>query len=278
MRVGCCLLLATISSALFLTGCGTYVPGYQEFPGTANDGELLVRAIAESVRCQVQGAVQYLLAQDRKAAVKNRGLRSTTWFDSWGIQYSLTLTVEESSSVNPGLTWAVPSPASSVFTLGAGAKLSSTATRQSKMNFFYTVKELQEAPPCAPVSDVKYKAQSFLIRDDLGLKDWLVNYSLIVASGAGNVPTNDKTPLKDEAFTDDVKFEVVSSGDLSPAWKLSRLDVNKEGSLLSASRDRTHELLITYGPIDPTTKRLAGPASDAFLTSQIGAAIDRSGL
>lgn len=259
-----------LSGCLLASGCGTYVPGIQEFSGNAIDGQLLVQAIAESVRCDIQNSVRYVIDED-----KQLGVRNADWFDKWGVQYTLTLSVEEKSAANPSILWKPPGPLVSVFTLGAGASLSASATRTLKMNFFYLVEEFYKAPPCRNETKAKYRSQSLLIQDDLKLKDWLVAYVLVVGTGAGNAPVGPDTPVKKEALTDRIKFQVVTGGSVAPAWQLTRLDVNRSGSLLSASRDRTHELLITYGPVDPDTRRLKGPASEAFVTAQIGAAVSR---
>jgi hypothetical protein len=65
----------------------------------------------------------------------------------------------------------------------------------------------------------------------------------------------------------DVKFEVLSSGNITPAWKLTNATVDQTGSLFSTSRDRTHDLLITMGPGDSTG--LTGAAADADISQQI---------
>jgi hypothetical protein len=65
---------------------------------------------------------------------------------------------------------------------------------------------------------------------------------------------------------------VVTSGNISPMWKLVRATINQGGPLFSASRDRKHDLIITFGPNNPDTKSLAATAAGTFLASQIGLA------
>lgn len=93
--------------------------------------------------------------------------------------------------------------------------------------------------------------------------------------GTGEITTasTPETPLEKNALSHDVKFEVVTSGNITPAWKLVQASVNQGGTFFSARRDRTHELLVTFGPSDPAAKSLLGPASQEFLAAQIGIAI-----
>jgi hypothetical protein len=62
----------------------------------------------------------------------------------------------------------------------------------------------------------------------------------------------------------EVSFEIINSGNLTPAWSFSRVSVNPAGTTLaSASTDRTHDLQITMGP--GNTTGLTGTASTAKL-------------
>jgi hypothetical protein len=53
--------------ALFLGGCGTFVPNLQEI-GDDADGMLLVQAIVESVHCEVRNAIATVYRRDDEAA------------------------------------------------------------------------------------------------------------------------------------------------------------------------------------------------------------------
>ena len=55
-------------------------------------------------------------------------------------------------------------------------------------------------------------------------------------------------PLGKNVITHEVKFRVVTTGDITPAWKLVQVNVNQTGNLFEVSRLRTHDLLITMGP------------------------------
>ena len=127
------------------------------------------------------------------------------------------------------------------------------------------------------------------MQSDLGLAEWLqdnvteadtgrIQYALDYSDG----------PLKTNVISHQIKFEVTTTGNVTPGWKLKIWQVNQSGTLLSASRDRLNNLTITLGPTvpKPTTKITAqgqpvttttyvpsDQAADLALASQIGLAV-----
>jgi hypothetical protein len=65
-------------------------------------------------------------------------------------------------------------------------------------------------------------------------------------------PANQNGPLKTNVLSQEVKFDVISTGTVSPGWKLTTATVNQSGNLLSATRDRTQDLSVIFGPMDPS--------------------------
>lgn len=119
-----------------------------------------------------------------------------------------------------------------------------------------------------------------LLQSDLKLNEWLIAALLGTDTNSTNYTT---FTTKDSVLTHEVKFEVVTGGELTPTWKLINATVNPSGTFLSGSRDRTHYLTITMGPTDivPTGpgkgKRVPSrAAADAALASQIGVAVGNS--
>ena len=55
-RLGAVILVATT-----LAGCGTYVPGIPEFPSQPNSTQLLVKAILDSIHCEIKGSVKFVI-------------------------------------------------------------------------------------------------------------------------------------------------------------------------------------------------------------------------
>jgi hypothetical protein len=230
-------VLLPLALGFLIAGCGTYVPEIQEIGGS-QEAQSFVQAIVTNVTCEVQDAFY----------AAHQAYPKGTFLDGWGVQLTLALTTDEKGAVSPSANWLPPSPATAIFNLSGGATVSSEATRIDKMNSYYLVKDLYNAP-CPPGS----RGGPFLLQSDLKLKEWLT--SALTAETTNTVQFDKDTadgPFKTNALYHEVKFEVISSGGVTPSWKLTTVSVNPTGSLLSASRDRTHDLIITVGPADKT--------------------------
>jgi hypothetical protein len=228
---------AAVAASVSLCGCGLTVPEIQELPWDVQGGQQFVQAIVTNITCETQDALYYLY-RDYK----------TTFMDDWGVQITLKLTIDEKGTANPTINWFPPSPVTSVFNLSAGGTLSSDATRIDILNSYYLVKDLNKAP-CPP--DIRGGA--FILQSDLKLKEWL--YDMVVAAGTNTVHFNKNKPggpFKENVLSHEVKFEILSSGGITPTWKLTRVQINPTGTLLTLSRDRTQDLTITIGPADST--------------------------
>ena len=258
-----------IVHCLLLAGCGTYVPDIQEFPGDSADGQRLVAAIVRNVKCEVRDALDDLYR-----------IQPHPFLDAWGVQVTLNLTMIEKSTLNPTGLWTPVSPLTSVFTLGAGATLSSEATRTEKLSAYYTVRELRRLGRC--VAEAR-GGGPFLMQGNLKLNEWLVNAVTVANTGGADFAAAG-TAFKDGVLSHEVKFDVVTSGDVTPGWTLVTGSINPTGTFLTASRDRSHDLVITFGPTDEPPK--SGPnkgkprpsriAADAALASDIGVSVGNS--
>ena len=264
---------------LMLGGCGTYVPNLQVYPGAVESD--LVRAIAASVRCEMSVAVTRLIGSDKARSEASEIPRTLSWLDDWGVQVSLRLEVEENTRVNPTFSW---SPTNE-FTLGGGVSASSTAGRTTKLNYLYSVGDLYDDEVSLDSdlnSESKYCEQRLtspgiietpLIRSDLKIYEALESYTFSTTTGTITDSAQRNTPGQQNNFTHEVKFQLVASGTMSPRWILSESRINPSGSVLSASRTRTHKLIATFGPID-STGSLAQSAASSFFAAQINAEIE----
>ncbi len=91
--------------------------------------------------------------------------------------------------------------------------------------------------------------------------------SQIVATQAGAAGGGGGSGTKPDTLTIEIKFIVVTSGNVTPTWKLVRVSANTGAiPLLATGRTRTHDLIITLGPPTQGT-------ANTHLASQIGAAI-----
>lgn len=269
----CALAIWPVALTIWLSGCGTYVPELQEFPAASS--QLLVKEIVRNVHCEVKRAITAVIEEDKRLAAIN-GRRLAPWLEKWGVQIQLTLQIDEKGTVAPSLTY-TPNPVSTLFSLGAGAAASTQATRIDILHSFYTVQDIYRLPKnCAPADPAQ---GSFLLESDLKLRQWLADTVLSSSTGDIIPPTNpDDSPMKEDGvISHEVKFEVDTSGAITPTWRLTQVTVNPDAPFLSASRNRSHDLLITLGPtsISPLTgKRIPSTAAaNSQLSSSIGLAV-----
>jgi hypothetical protein len=266
--------IAFASASLALSGCGLFVPEIQENPFAPGHAVLMIQAIVQSVHCEMGNALKDVRNYDLETAKKYHQKPITDFLLRWGTEMTLTLTIDEKSSLAPNLTWMPPSPASSVFTLGAGLGGAADATRTEKMSFYYLVSTLLKEPYCA-TGVQQGDENSLLVRSDLKLKEWLQDYLSAVGTKEGQPPVTASGALKDTVLSHDIKFDITTSGNVTPSWKLTRATVNPTGPFFSTSRDRTHDLTITLGPGDPTGfTGYAAPAASA--ATQIGNSVASS--
>jgi hypothetical protein len=267
-----------------LTGCGTFVPEIQEFWGDPNDVAFKVNAISSQVECELSEAVGYLEAFDAAHPPPKLG-----WLQGWVAQVTLTLTILESTALNPGVTLNTPlnngtitygknvitAPQSSSF--GLGGTLSSAGTRTDAITAVYRISDLAKAQgrSCIPPTP----NGTLFIESDLKLKQWLIQAIFPEFMGTVQYPSVSSANVKNGFISHEVSFKIVSSGNATPTWKLVRVSANS-GSLpfVNVDRERTQDLLITLGPPQSGTPQkgppaLAPAALNSALAAQIGAAV-----
>jgi hypothetical protein len=266
-RVGPCKILATLLAVISVSGCGTYVPDLQEFWGTPEDATIKVNKIAGQVVCELHRAVQRVFKDNETnyptfvAAPGHPPPKphNLDWFYKWSVQVNLKLNVAEDTDLTPGVSLntvlpsavtgfpgkpAVTNPQS--YLTGFGATLTTTGTRTDQLNMFFSVAELKNGQSAIAMSCIPPPTNADLfVQSDLKLYDWLSaallpNYADIIDYASNSSPQN--------TIIHDVKFEIVSDGSVNPSWKLVHISGNTSPNLLSLGRDRTQELIITFGP------------------------------
>jgi hypothetical protein len=274
------------------------VPDQQEFWGTPDDNSVKVNLIASQVVCELRRAVQKVFWKNQNVPVAYIGgpnagekPRDLKWFESWSVQVTLTLTIAENTAINPGVSLinvlpngltkfsngSVTTPQS--FTLGLGGTLSSAATRTDKLNMFYKVGELETALPSRDLTCIppEQATGDLFIQSDLKLYDWL---SAAILPYDARVITYQNNNTAQNAISHEVKFEIISNGNVSPQWKLVRVSANTGSTpLFGVGRDRTQDLLITFGPTQKGpngTNELATAAQNLHSASQIGVAVGQN--
>jgi hypothetical protein len=261
--------LPALLGAMMLAGCGFVVPEIRDFPNNTSEvkNNLLVQAIIHSIHCELEDAVTSVINADIDTANANRYFYAN-FLRKWGAQVALTLTMEEKTTVNPNAVYLPPSPPSSIFTLSGGLTGTADATRIDKVNFFYKVSDLYLGRNQKCYRENNPPSDSLLIKSDLKLGEWL---SAMVNGVATGLITS---VGKENVLQHQITFKVSTEGDITPAWKLVRATFNQSGSFLTASRDRTHDLTITLGPIDPSQINSLIPiAENAHFSSQLTSGI-----
>ena len=277
-------LLALCIMSGWVSGCGTYVPEIQEnIFASESERSAFIQAIVRNVRCEIQDAVVRLYADNADIDPQNRNLK---WFDSWAVQMSLQLTIDEKGIVNPTGNWLPASPVTSVFNLAGSATLSTEAQRIDKIGAFFLVSELKRLRACPPQDRNR---GPFILQSDLKLYQWLQATMISINNGDTPAPASSGGPLASNVLSHEVKFDIISTGTLNPGWVLTSGTINQAGTLLSATRDRTQDLIITFGPpaqgwaeyvIDPVSGKgrlrpaaLGPAASNSALASEIAASL-----
>lgn len=272
---GAKLVRSLIVVAPILVGCGTNVPELQE-TGDPGQGQLLVQAIVQNVTCEIQNAVYDVINNDKSDLAAGRiKKRHTAWLDNWGVQSTLTLTVDENTTLAPSTSWIPASMARAVFSLAGGVTVGADATRIEKMNGFYSVQKLAERR-CA---DSSRPGGRFIMQNNLKLEEWLYDNIQVSDSGELTFPDDPKGPLGQNVISHEVKFVVTTNASVTPGVKWKRVSLDPAGTLISGGRVRTDDLLITLGPTQTNPQGQTVPSDAAaalHLSSQIGAAIGTS--
>jgi hypothetical protein len=103
-----------------------------------------------------------------------------------------------------------------------------------------------------------------IVEEDQTLYDLSVNKILSFQAAAATV---NSTASNSSVISHEVKFEIISSGNITPTWKLVRVSANTNAAsgFFAASRDRTNDLLITLAPATPPQcENLSEKYSDKF--------------
>lgn len=235
------ITLSALVAACWLASCGLRVPEIRDFPhgGSYASNNALVQAIVRSIHCELKDAVTRVLNARAPGS-------DALFLRKWGAQVALTIQLEEKSTANPTAGWLPPSPPSSIFTLSGSFTGSADATRVDKVNFYYKVSELYQGPNGKCERDTTAPTDSLLIQSDLKLAEWLD--AMVNGVATGQITS----VAKQNVLSHQVTFEIDTSGSITPAWRLVRATFNQSGSLLSALRNRKHDLVVTFAPLDPS--------------------------
>jgi hypothetical protein len=252
------------------SGCGTYVPALQENGFDEGGGKELEAAIVQSVHCELFGAVAAIFIADAQQPQRTEPLAD--FLQGWSVQMTLTLTIDEKTTLNPNI---FASFLPGLFTLGAAGTASTLATRIDKLNYYYSIQDLLKHGKCSNefIKKIPAKGGSLLMRSDLKTREWLESQVLNQFAGEF-VPTKN-------GFQHEVTFVLDTSVSVTPGAKFPTITLMPSGTLFMGERMRTHDLILTFGPAsdDDKSKQQLAPAAQAmFLSSQISSGLRTGAL
>jgi hypothetical protein len=264
-----------------LAGCGTSVPNITEFWGDRDSSVLAVNAVANQLQCELKRSVQDVM-NDRVT-----GPQVTKLISKWIVQVNLNLTIDEQTQFNPGVSLKDPFapvkttfPSGNIitnptFSLGIGANTSADTARVQKLTFLYKISDLVQLPfglnPSISACVQNMPPGYLMTQSDLKIEE---------ALRAGILPyTIQGASIPPSAIVHQVTFKINTNGGITPVWTLVRVTANTTNPLLGVTRNRTQDVIFTFGPASQQEGQqpvLAQPAQNAAFAAEIGSAIATS--
>jgi hypothetical protein len=170
---------------------------------------------------------------------------------------------------------------SAVFTLAGGISGGAVSSNENKYNVFYPISALYKPKffplntDYRPCRDPRgNKEGSPLVDIDLQILPLLESRIQIVELGFALEPQkNEIVAGEKNVLTQTVSIHESVSGDITPTWKFTTGSVNPSGKLFSAGRDRTHQIVFTFGPLGSGGRGLTLLAEQFHLNQQLKAGL-----
>ncbi len=282
--------LVTLFILLACSGCGIRTPTIQEPGAGANDYTIAVNSVVGQISCEVGQALRVLYYSDF-----GKNQHKLTFLKTWGAQFTFLLTVDEKSALNPGLALVTPLQTATTtfaggatvasmqsFMFGFGGTASTEATRIDTQQRFYPLTDFLLKRPRYDNGRTDRSCLSkvgetglLFVQSDTGFRDDLRAFVAPLYSLTADQPAKGQ-PGTVVGMSHNLKFEIVTSGNVTPTWKLVRVSTTSN-PLFSVSRDRQQQVIITLGPIQSTPgtnqKSLAPAAQNSQNVQELAAAI-----
>jgi hypothetical protein len=283
-----------LAGLIGLSGCGTYTPDIQEFWGTSGDTDDKLKLIVRQVECELRRAAQLAISSDLKLANDSSQGRKLKFLEDWGADANFIFTVEEKSALTPSVGFnsllpnvvakfagGLTTTTAQSYSTTIGAQLSSDGYRQDKVHVFFKLADLiGPEDKLGTYADIYARkcvtgenaTGTVFLESDLKLYEWLRAVTNLQYREEAHYEIPDSFATSSGVISHEVKFEIVSSGNVTPMWKLALVSANTGSSpLFMASRDRTQDLIITLGP--QSNGQLKTPGLNAAFASELAAAI-----
>lgn len=240
-----------------LAGCGLQVPDMGAFGETPLEEAFTEMDLVNHIKCEIHLGVRDALNVWKKGGPA--GGNGVDWLKAWDAKVNLSLTVDDTTSVNPGVSLTRPmnnvishfvdggdvtSPQS--FAMGLGLQASAQSTRIEILAFTFHVADLLKYDPLRDDETSCNGHGRVSVLGTLKINEFIVSKSGMAAS-PDTVPNNGViSPFT--AFNDEVTFIVTFGGDATPQWTLVRVTANSTSPFLNAVRKRTQDVTVTMGP------------------------------
>lgn len=229
-------------------GCGATLPILDVARPTDGGFADFVTSIAAHVRCETAVAV----LREYDPSDPKRSILST-----WAARVALNIKAFDRGNLNP--TIQALNPVQN-FIFSAGANLETNATREVTITYFIPFQEVfrnrfnyvapnNEYRSC----DVDRNARE-PVAGSLGIYQSL--HAAFSSYDSNKVLSEDVVGGPFDTITHHVNFVVQADASLNPRFNLVQVAVNPAGTLASAARTQTNDLLITFGPTVLGTKKL----------------------
>ena len=237
-----------------LSACGTYIPSQRDWPnGSVTNVENMNAVLAHSIICELSYAVTLTVLNDVETAPHRRS-RSThaDFLANWGVEVATDLTVLEKSAINPAAIWTP----NAIFSLAGGFAAGAEASNDNQYNVFYPLSALykpnffhtgSDDRPCRDPNG--NKEGSPLVDIDLQILPLLETRVLLVNLNFADAPGKVTVEGEKNVLTQTVSIKETLSGDVTPKWTFTNVTVNSQSPFLNAERDRTHQIVFTFGPL-----------------------------
>lgn len=250
---------ATVLVSMILSGCGTFVPALSYH----SDDQMYTSGVHASIQCEVVDAIHETYRQ--KGRIESLRGTNISFFEDWGLLYTLTLNVVENTKLDPSLKAMSLPPGNVVFTLNSGLNLSAKATRKETTQVFSVVRSLAKEAKC----EKRPKSNIQLVGNKLGLGSWLRTQLSLVDLGV----IKSLTPK--ESFTYQMTFEIVRSANVNPSWTFAKGNLSQTSGIFATGRTTSHTVLFTFGPTTKDRLQLEESALVVHTANLIGDAVNR---
>lgn len=279
--------------------------GKPEAKEVARESNLVAHLKCELTRTLLRIQVENednAIAEDRDHIPESLRGYPADWLFRWGAKASLKLNVEEDWSAGPNVSITVPLAnhistfatggnvtTSRAFTLPLSITGSTKAIRTETIGFTFAFADLLAASEDSWQADATARGEVWnssvedryrrkqaatacaayddsLMDGDLKIYDFIRSKVQVSRTPALIPRKGAKSPF--DAFNYEIQFVVARSGSASPGWKLYPIAIDQSGSLLSAARTKTDDLILTLG--EQKGEQLSQDAQDAHLAALIG--------